>query len=101
MDTAKLGHYVNKGPLEFRQVDLDATSSSSSSDDEESNTGGEASLAEEEDDDNLMEIETAENGEEIVILEENEARTAQSQLQLTITQTKTTTSTSQNLWTKI
>ncbi|KAL3092109.1 hypothetical protein niasHT_020580 [Heterodera trifolii] len=27
MDTAKRGHYVNKGPLEFRQIDFDQTTS--------------------------------------------------------------------------
>uniref|UniRef100_A0A914H2F0 Hpc2-related domain-containing protein n=1 Tax=Globodera rostochiensis TaxID=31243 RepID=A0A914H2F0_GLORO len=43
MDTAKRGHYVNKGPLEFRQIDLDATTSSSASD-ENNATAGEASI---------------------------------------------------------
>ena len=30
MDTAKRGHYVNKGPLEFRQLSVSTSSSSSS-----------------------------------------------------------------------
>jgi hypothetical protein len=30
MDTAKGGHYVNEGPLEFRQIDLESSTSSDS-----------------------------------------------------------------------
>lgn len=61
MDTAKRGHYVNKGPLEFQQIDLDATSSSySDSDDGESaNSKTERSLSVEEED-NDLEIATEE-----------------------------------------
>ena len=36
MDTAKRGHYVNKGPLEFRQLDF-LSSSSLSQESESSN----------------------------------------------------------------
>jgi hypothetical protein len=41
MDTAKGGHYVNMGPLEFRQIDLDASTSNSTSESDSNSTAAE------------------------------------------------------------
>jgi len=38
MDTLKHGHYVNKGPLEFRQLDIETSTSESTSSESESSS---------------------------------------------------------------
>lgn len=61
MDTAKQGYYVNKGVLEFRQIDTGTNSSDDSSDSEQPKKRKRKVLVEEEDDvDDVVEEEEVE-----------------------------------------